>query len=115
MPGPKPKAPIIFRDIYLAVGRLRAISTTQQQHDVILNLFKGLNTVEPLWGDERAFVGTVTPTNPSVETTERISMDEMNAIKQQAREAFQRGEPVESNPYINLRGYIWSTEWSNHA
>jgi hypothetical protein len=67
MPGPKAKPSIIFRDLYLKVNRLREISTTKQQRKLAIKLFKGLNVIEPAWGDERAFVGTIVPIDQDAE------------------------------------------------
>ncbi len=89
MPGFKPKADLAFRDIRIAIIRLTNASDTQQQHEVIRNLLKGLAQIEPLWG--------VTPTEPK--PTRRTSNREREQGYREAETRLMNGQPVPQPSY----------------
>jgi hypothetical protein len=64
MPGPKPLASIAFRDLYLAIDKLRVASETRMQETIIVNLIAGLRQCETQWNIERLPSGVIDTRRP---------------------------------------------------
>jgi hypothetical protein len=64
MSGPKPLASIAFRDLYNAIGKLRAASEGAQQEQVLSNLIAGLRQCEAQWGIKRLPNGQIDTRRP---------------------------------------------------
>jgi hypothetical protein len=64
MSGPKPLPSIAFRDLYLAVEKLRNASENRMQETIIENLLAGLKQVEPQWNVTRLPNGVIDTRRP---------------------------------------------------
>jgi hypothetical protein len=66
MPGPKPNPKTCFTRIYSEITRLYSISETDQQLNVLQNLLKGLEMIEPLWIKPNPSTSSGQPPSPAV-------------------------------------------------